>query len=148
MKANAATMSRRRMLTAMPAAVVITGGAAVAEPDPVFAAIERHRRATQAWQRHNDSYPEVVDLSVRHTKAEIERETTIVDELLKEESDARLAWATTRPTTMAGIMASLEYASMDGVYGMDTTPLFEGGSEQFPAMIAAALRQIMAEKAL
>jgi hypothetical protein len=114
----------------------------------VFAAIERHRRATQAWQQYNDSEPEIVDLSVRHTKAELERENAVTEELLEEEGDARIAWAETQPTTMAGIIASLEYASMEGVYGMETTPLFEGGGEQFPAMIAEALRQFMAEKLL
>jgi hypothetical protein len=140
------TTTRRQVLATMPAiATAMTGSVVVAESsaeDPVLAAIGRHRQATQAWQQHNRSHRDV-DLDMTLTKAELEREGAIVDRLLEEEGEARFAWATTQPTTMAGIIATLEYAGMEGVYGMDTTPLFEGGgAPQFPRMIVEALRKI------
>jgi hypothetical protein len=139
------TTTRRQTLTgiATTATAALSGLPATAASidDPVFAAIERHRRATKAWQQHNEAHPEV-----KLTEAEIERDDAIIAELMKDEYDARVAWAETRPTTIAGIIASLEYAAMEGVYGLDTTPLFESDGDpfhHFPRMIAAALRRLM-----
>jgi hypothetical protein len=79
----------------------------------------------------------------RMTRAEIERDDAIIAQLLEAEGEALYAWVTTRPTTMAGILASLEYASLEGV------SLFEDGGTpmspvcQFPMMIAEALRRLL-----
>jgi hypothetical protein len=136
----------------MPAAVVaMTRGGVVAgssADDPVFAAIERHRQATQAIEQYNEASPKVVDFSVRHTKAEIEREDAIVAALVEEEEHAGFTWLTTPPTTVAGILASLEYAGLEGV------SLFEDGGTpksavcQFPRMIAEALRRLLKTESL
>jgi hypothetical protein len=52
------------------------------------------------------------------TKAEIERKDAIIAALVEEEEAAGFAWLTTEPTTMAGILASLEYASLRGRWGV------------------------------
>jgi hypothetical protein len=116
--------------------------------DPVFAAIERHREAAQA-------------VAAAHEPPE-----AILDELSRTEENALLAWLTTQPTTLAGVIATLEYASHqpyvsdypnNHVYtnlaeaaqydpgNGDPDGILKAG-EQFPAMIATALRQILAEK--
>jgi hypothetical protein len=116
--------------------------------DPTFAAIERHREAAQA-------------LSAAHDPPE-----ALLDELSRTEENALLAWLTTPPTTLAGVIATLEYASHrpyvsdypnDHVYtNLAESAQYDPGSgnghnvlaagEQFPAMIATALSQILAEK--
>jgi hypothetical protein len=112
--------------------------------DPVFDAIARHRQAMQAV------------LSAH------EPPDALVAQLSRAEVDAFLTWLTTPPTTLGGVIATLEYASHqpyvsdhhpdDHVYtnlaeSAQYIPGDEGdpdnilkAGEQFPAMIAAALR--------
>jgi hypothetical protein len=117
--------------------------------DPVFAAIERHRQAAQT-------------LSAAH-----EPPDALLEQLSAAEEDAFLTWLTTPPTTLAGVIATLEYASRrtceaaayanlaeipyanlaeSAQYcrgdGEDDPSDIVAAGEQFPAMIAAALRQI------
>jgi hypothetical protein len=161
-----ATVSRRQMLATIPAATTALSGfpttagavanatvqkrlANAATDDPVFAAIARHRQATQA-------------LSALHEPPE-----ALVTQLLRAEVDAFLAWLTTPPTTLAGVIATLDHASRrayeDGSGTHVYTNLSEAAQydpadgdpdgaltagEQFPAMIAAALRKISADKLL
>jgi hypothetical protein len=145
-----ATVSRRHMLAA--AAVTITPTAAPAanssarrgfafQPygtaelpsatDPVFAAIERCRAAMRARERSLTNFGEALN-----------------EQRLRAANDAILAWLTTAPTTMDGAIATLEYAAMRDD---EQTFLLESAyydrerlaaAEQFPAMIAAALRKI------
>jgi hypothetical protein len=110
------------------------------DDDPMFAAIERHRTAMQA-------------LAAAH-----EPPDALIEQLSGAEQDALLAWLTTPPTTMAGVVASLAYASYrppDNEYAnlaesaqycrgdgdSDPNDILTAG-EQFPAMIAAVLRKI------
>jgi hypothetical protein len=154
---KATTVSRRQMLASVPAATAALGGLPAtakgvsiidtpAADDPVFAAIERHRQAMQA-------------LSVLHEPPE-----ALITQLARAEVEAFLAWLTTPPTTLAGIIATLEHASHRGYEdgsGHVYTNLAEAAQydpddsdpdgalkagEQFPAMVAAALRQIVAGK--
>jgi hypothetical protein len=150
-----ATVSRRQMLASVPAATAALSGllasAAGATTDPVLAAIEKHRQAIQA-------------LSALHEPPE-----ALVTQLARAEVDAFLAWLTTPPVTLAGVIATLEYASHqpyvsdhhpdDHVYTNlaeaaqydpgdgDPDGILKAG-EQFPAMIAAALRKMAAKKSL
>jgi hypothetical protein len=74
--------------------------------------------------------------------------------MLEAEGDAFIAWLTTTPTTMAGVIATLEHASHRPYDGADYANLAESAQyfhgrgspcnagEQFPAMVAAALRKI------
>jgi hypothetical protein len=169
---KATTVSRRQMLASVPAATAALGLPAAAganappvqkealqdngdygprganapigiADDPVFAAIERHRQATQA-------------LSAQHEPSD-----ALVTQLSRAEVGAFLAWLTTPPATLAGVIATLEYASHrrvsdspdDHVYanlaeaaqyipGEDDPDDILKAGERFPAMVAAALRKI------
>jgi hypothetical protein len=147
---KATTVSRRQMLATMPAAAAtMTGGAATAgasADDPVFAAVERHRQAIQA----------------RLLALRTDQPDDISNQLLSAEGDAFLAWLQTPPTTLAGVVATLEHASRrpsdnlllgDHTYAhlAESAQYFGNirkAGEQFPAMVAAALHQIMAERLL
>jgi hypothetical protein len=148
---KATTISYRAMMAGNPAAAMMPAAAQAkaahgphsATTDPVFAAIARHREAVQA-------------LTTAH-----EPPDELVTQLLRAEVDAFLAWLATPPTTLAGALATLEYASHrpsvwdypdDHVY---TDPAEAAQyddilevCEQFPATIAAMLRQIVAAKLL
>jgi hypothetical protein len=144
MKAKATAVSRRQMLASVPAADALSPTTAEAS-DPVFAAIRRHRQAVQSRIPEHDE--------------------DAAGKLLDAESDALLVWLTTPPTTMAGVLATLDHASArqpwpacwrpddhDGCTNLlesaDCDHEWFAAIEQFPAMIATALRQIMAEKSL
>ena len=152
---KATTVSRRQMLASVPAATAALSStpaaARAAINDPVFAVIARHRETVQA-------------LTALHEPPE-----ELVTQLSRAEVAAFLAWLTTPPTTLAGVVATLDYASRraheDGNGNHVYTNLAEAAQydpddsdgdpddvlkagEQFPAMIAAALRQIVAAKLL
>ena len=109
-------------------------------PDPVFAAIERHRQAVQAWfaaleaDAANGRYNPLTE--------------AIADAALNAERDACLSVLSTVPTTLAGAIAALDYAASPAPVGDGRTILSDWDGEpselvkRFPAMIAAALRQI------
>jgi hypothetical protein len=150
MKAKATTVSYPAMMAGIPAAAMMPAAAQAnaargphsATTDPVFAAIARHREAVQALTTAHDPPDE------------------LVTQLLRAEVDAFLAWLATPPITLAGALATLEYASHrpsvwdypnDHVYtdpaeAAQYDDILEA-CEQFPATIAATLRQI-AEKSL
>jgi hypothetical protein len=109
--------------------------------DPVFAAIERHGQAAQT-------------LSAAH-----EPPDELLEQLSAAEEDAFVAWLTTPPTTLAGVIATLEYASRRACEAAPYANLAESAQycrgdgeddpsdvltagEQFPALVAAALRRI------
>jgi hypothetical protein len=108
--------------------------------DPVLAAIERHRKAAQA-------------LSAAH-----EPPDALLNQLCGAEQDAFLVWLTTPPSTIAGVIATLEHAAVKYSDGFDNyANLAESAQycrgdgdpddvvtagERFPAMIATALRKI------
>jgi hypothetical protein len=105
----------------------------IADPsaDPVFAAVEKHRQAVQAWLAEDDE--------------------TLSPQLLAAERDAWLAWLTTPPTTMAGVIATMEHASYRPYDSSEyanlsqstqySSDILEAG-EALPLMIAEALRKI------
>jgi hypothetical protein len=105
----------------------------VADPsaDPVFAAIEKHRQAVQAWLAEDDE--------------------TLSAQLLAAERDTWVEWLETQPTTMAGVIATMEHASHRPYDSSEYANLTEStqyssdvldAGEAFPAMIAEALRKI------
>jgi hypothetical protein len=101
--------------------------------DPVFAAIARHCEAERAWfAALRDSYE-------------------AADAALDCAHEALVEWLKTVPTTVEGVIATLEHASARDD-SSEHTNLLEGAhyagerlaaSEQFPAMIADALRAIV-----
>lgn len=156
--------TRRQMLASVPAATAALGGlpatakgvsniGAPAADDPVFAAIARHRQAAQA-------------LVAQALVALHEPPEALVTRLSRAEVETFLAWLTTPPTTLAGVIATLEHASRRAYEDRNShvyTNLAEAAQydpedgdpdgalkagEQFPAMVATALRKIMAAKLL
>jgi hypothetical protein len=153
------TVSRRAVMAGIPAAAIMPAATQAngahaphsTTTDPVFAAIERHRQAVQAWQA---------------SMGEAHDADKISNQLLAMERDAFREWLTTPPTTLAGVIATLEHASRrpyphDPDYPDDyihtnlieTAEYLPGGDvleagEQFPAMIATALRKIGRETPL
>jgi hypothetical protein len=111
-----------------------TAPAGASADDPAIAAIERHRAAMQVLLAEDDE--------------------ALGTQLVGVEQDACIAWLTTPPTTMAGVIATLEHATTrDHEYTILLESAHYHGerldaAEQFPAMIAAALRQIVADKLL
>jgi hypothetical protein len=139
---TANTVLRCQLLAGLPAAGMEpatalaeehepTDAPARAADDPVFAAIERCRAAMEEWERSLTGDDEALSVQV-----------------LLAADNALLTWLTTAPTTMAGAIATLEYAA---TRDCECTILLESAhyygerlaaAEQFPAMIAAALRKI------
>jgi hypothetical protein len=113
------------------------------DDDPVFTAIERHRKAMQA-------------LAAAH-----EPPDALIDQLSSTEQDAFLAWLTTPPTTMASVIATLTYASRRACEAAAYANLAESAQyspgdgeddpsdiltagEAFPPMIPTAVRELCA----
>jgi hypothetical protein len=100
----------------------------------VFAAIAQHRQAAAATNAAQGPH---------------------LAQALRNEQNALKVWLTTPPTTMAGVLVTLEHDSRrpyDGIEGEDTdatcelTNLVESivaAGQIYPAMVANALRQIL-----
>jgi hypothetical protein len=144
------TLSRRRLLADVPAVAAVgvpsvataLGGLATGD-DPVFAAIEAHRATIRAFTA---AFPPGYWNTPEYIAAEPEIENA--NEL---DEDAEAAFLTTQPTTLAGILASLEHAAEDT--GGDGTILdsasrcnredVSDAAEAYLAMIAAAMRKLL-----
>jgi hypothetical protein len=111
--------------------------------DPIFAAIEAHKRALG---RRNEIIEAICAAEERH-KAE-ERE------LWHSYEDAAIVLLTTRPTTLAGVIAVMSYVALPECAGPGACETILDGArlssnreaaaaaEQFPALSAEALREI------
>jgi predicted TPR repeat methyltransferase len=150
------TLSRRLLLTSISAAAMTPAAAAntahapnFATDDPAIAAIEQHRLALQAWHASMGG--------------KTDDEDKISQQLLNAEREAWRLWLTTPPTTLAGVIATLEHASRkpytsdypdDYVHtNLAETAEYFGGDireigAQFPQMIADALRRVLQDKGL
>ncbi len=115
--------------------------------DPIFAAIEAHKRALG---RRTEKI-EAICAAEEHYKAE-EREAWHSYE------DAAIALLTTRPTSMAGVIAVMSYVALPECAGPGACETILDGArlssnreaaaaaEQFPALSAEALREITGER--
>lgn len=141
--------SRRSLLTGAAAtlagATAIDAAAASITPDPIFAAIERHRAAESAFialALHEDRMLAAgIDLPL----AEGDYRTADMKHVVEECADARQALAETIPTTLAGLFAVLEYAeSFDG--GIKDFPLMDGCEQHitFAESLAECARNLRA----
>jgi hypothetical protein len=111
--------------------------------DPIFAAIEAHKRALG---RRNEIIEAICAAEERH-KAE-ERESWHSYE------DAAIVLLTTRPTTLAGVIAVMSYVALPECAGPGACETILDGArlssnreaaaaaEQFPSLSAEALREI------
>jgi hypothetical protein len=115
-------LSRRAALAgvmsaaALPVAVALPVPAMAVKTDPIFAAIERHKAAAAIWD---------AAVSIRGDSDESDRDETLrldvaVDEAWEPCVQAGLDLLDTEPTTLAGIVAAIQYmrAQMldDGTY--------------------------------
>lgn len=104
-------LSRRHLVTtvaALPALAVPAVAVAAAEPDPIFAAIEEHRRAW--WD--DGGHCSDLDWIASHgeteaVREEAERKLDLLWEQVRAATDKLID---TAPTTNAGVAALLEYA--------------------------------------
>src|SRR5579864_2069349 len=108
-KANISTTpirSRRAVLagiaasTAMPSALL-----AMAAPDPIYAAIERHKAAGAAWD-------EVVSVRANYDEADDDETQRLQDaaaEAWEPCEQAAIDLLNTAPTTLAGIVTAIQY---------------------------------------
>lgn len=87
-------MNRRAMLAGVATAAVVMPAAALPMPDPIFAAIERHKRAYAAHGAADDAVCS----------------EAAFDALCREDRAARRALLRIKPTTVAGAAALLRYA--------------------------------------
>jgi hypothetical protein len=129
-------VSRRLRLASQSTAAMTPA----ATEDPVFAAITQHREAERAFSAalRDNAYDgaAVAALGRAH--------------------DALVDWLTTSPTTMAGVLATLDYAAsplsgepsdrtvLSDVW--DSVERLERPARQFPALVAAALRKLVTHR--
>ena len=133
-------LSRRLRLASPPIAAMTPAAALAAAEDPVFAAIARHREAERA-------------LSAALRDAAHDEPTVAA---LDRAHEALVDWLTTSPTTMAGVLATLDYAAspLGGQPGdrtvlsdvWDSIERLERPARQFPALVAAALRMLVTQR--
>jgi hypothetical protein len=134
---NTTSPSRRTVLaglsvaTASVAAVDILLAARVPGGDPIFAAIEAHQKARAALNASPYGRMKCDDPGCEEAEA--------LDELLSDrEFEALQAMFSTRPTTIAGVLALLDYIAQKQYL------LKEPGAEEFLPTLTAALREIIA----
>jgi len=114
------SLSRRSLVTsaaALPALAVLA--IASTEPDPIFAAIERHRSAYSEWSAAVEVWSLLLSDDPRYPAAELATE-----EKSSLKADAVDDLVTIYPTTAGGVVALLKYysehASLDnGTYWPD-----------------------------
>lgn len=110
MAKKAHTPSRRAMLAGLAAAPL--AGDALAEstdslPDPIFAAIERHRLAFDEFVRLSSVADEISAISDRRSVTKEDEAALDASELALDETMKALL--VTTPATMAGALAAIEY---------------------------------------
>ena len=106
-----------------------------AEPDPIFAAIERHREAAAAFEASFEESRHMV-----HIPADIEGRQTVAGDA---ETEARFDMHQAVPTTMAGLAAYIaHWRTYTSPAGKRFGPLEEIGWEAIPT-IAEAMANLL-----
>jgi hypothetical protein len=115
--------------------------------DPIFIAIEAHRRALG---RRNETIEEICAAEERHKIAQ--------REIWCSYEKAVIALLTTKPTTMAGLIAAMSYVALPECSGRGVCETILDGArlssnqeaaaaaEHFPALGAEALREITGQR--
>src|SRR5262245_7677084 len=116
-------LNRRSALTALAAAPVLSIPAIVtaAEPDPIFAAIEAHRAAFLEWCRLGEIASRTVDFGPDYCPAIHNPIHAAGREAQGASLDAAMELVNTVPTTMAGVLALIEYVAdfNEGKFGYE-----------------------------
>jgi hypothetical protein len=139
------------MLGAM-AVLPVALPAVAAEPDPIFAAIERHKQTAAAWDAAVDVRSNFNDLHMTEEQREQRDDLDdAVEDAWRPCEQAGIDLLNTEPTTQTGIIAAITYIRIqmldDGIYmphGMEFTfnPGNEGDAKETMAWIDAFLRTI------
>jgi hypothetical protein len=133
-KDNANTFPSRRAVAALlasasaiPLTAVPALPALATEPDPIFAAIERHGYVRDAY---------IVAMRELHDDPDRQEE---YEEHIDNYDDACLSLVTTRPTTLAGVVAVLTYVAAPE-WPREDQSLLEGIAESSDEALADASR--------
>ena len=145
------TQTTRRAALVGAAALPAMSLPAMPGTDPVFAAIEKYRAAKRAFMARCDYERDLEESGCKLTPAPNDHRTPEIAAIVKLHIAARAELAKTAPTTLAGMVAYLEYASLesdkldellfegsDGVSG-------ENDARNFLQSLSHAARQIARE---
>jgi hypothetical protein len=160
-QANRPDTTSRRTLLAGAAAVVVTTAAAslaTAEPDPIFALIERHRALVNEWYDALD-LEEALSESEEGTPEEMQAAANAASHCCDRDEEMVLALLTASPTTLAGAVALLDHVGQKESLGRsdieEPTILsawtdgacpdsaLGNAAKALPARLAATMRAIM-----
>jgi hypothetical protein len=108
------SVTRRNILSTIAAggavAALAISSSRAAAPDPIFAAIERHKAAGAIWDAAVDVRADFPDLDISDEQA---KQRDRLDEAVKAAWDPceqlGIDLVTTKPTTLAGIVAGIRY---------------------------------------
>jgi hypothetical protein len=135
--------TRRRLLTvaaggAVAAAIPTVTLTAAPAADPIYAVIERHRKACAAHNEALDTHMDFEEVGMTGEKLEeYKRLVAETDAAYDELEDAGLDLINTQPTTMAGIFALCQY--INPLFAEDDAPdlpeyiLYDDGTTATPA---------------
>src|SRR6516165_1683785 len=104
-------LSRRSALAALASTAAATASGpvqAIAEPDPIFALIERHRAASDAYSAGVSAYGRAEEQKLPDEMIQAEEQVPAASTARKESIEDLLS---TEPTTIAGIAAVLDYVN-------------------------------------
>ena|SRR3974390_2748104 len=108
------TMTSRRAILAGAAAIPVTALASSTpalskEPDPIFVAIERHRVRFHRRMETGELSSRTPDFGPEASKPENIAIHEAADKAMRDNDAAAMELADTQPTTMAGILALIDY---------------------------------------
>jgi hypothetical protein len=132
-------LSRRPLVATAAAlqalAVPAVAIAATAEPDPVFAAIEAYRNAEAAFIARSE-YEDAVGL------CNASEQTSEMKATVKSDIAARVELANTAPTTLAGLVAYLDYVVVESEkLSSEDCPMFLFAGEEETLDFVRSLRR-------
>jgi hypothetical protein len=148
-------LSRRNVLVGLAAipSIPVVLRAVAAEPDPIFAAIERHKQAGAVWDAAVDVRSNFNDLDMSTDEQWEQRDELddAVEDAWRPCEQAGIDLVNTEPTTQAGILAAIAFIQIqmldDGTYmpysmEFEYSPGSEGDSKHIMAWIDAFLHTI------
>lgn len=122
------TTTRRAILAGIAAVPAVSLPALATEPDPIYAAIETHIAAYESWARALEVSSRLPDDDPRFDAAD-----RVTDDAGDAFTEAGLALASSRPATIAGVLALLDYIERFNHRGW-SYPTGKSGQHLWPYM--------------
>jgi hypothetical protein len=143
-------LSRRAVLAGTAAAIPASALSVslAQEPDPVFAAIEAHKRADAAFIARAMFEDELAERGIKPPKTEADYRSAEMVEVVEASIATRVALAKTIPTTPAGLLAVLHFVreqSKDFFFFEDGAPTAEDECLAFIASIEASVKAMIGQ---